>query len=145
MSSPPAKPAAKSAAEVCQHFPLNDEAKKLLRDGQTPRQFLDVLTEHKLYVDAIRLVGHALPKREAVWWALVCAKPSHGANPPPAVAEALAAADKWVRDPSEEHRRLCEATAEKAGYGTPAGCCAVAAFWSGGSLGPPHVPVIPPA
>jgi hypothetical protein len=36
------------------------------------------------------------------------------------------------------------AAAEAAGLDTPAGCAAVAAFWSGGSLGPPNVPVIPP-
>jgi hypothetical protein len=34
--------------------------------------------------------------------------------------------------------------AEAATFGTPAGCAAVAAFWSGGSLGPPNVPAIPP-
>jgi len=35
--------------------------------------------------------------------------------------------------------------AEAAELGTPAGCAAMAAFWSGGRLGPPDVPVVPPA
>jgi hypothetical protein len=49
-----------------------------------------------------------------------------------------------VADPSEENRRAAHSAAEAAGYGTPAGCAAAAAFWSGGSLGPPNVPPIPP-
>ena len=47
-------------------------------------------------------------------------------------------------DPIEENRRAAMATAEAVGFGTPAGCAGAAAFWSGGSLGPPHVQVIPP-
>jgi hypothetical protein len=49
-----------------------------------------------------------------------------------------------VSDPSEENRRQAMPAAEQATFGTPAGCAAVAAFWSGGSLGPPNVPPIPP-
>ncbi len=41
-------------------------------------------------------------------------------------------------------RRAAQAAAEVAGLEAPAGCAAMAAFWSGGSLGPPNVPVVPP-
>jgi hypothetical protein len=34
--------------------------------------------------------------------------------------------------------------AEAAGVGTPAGCAGIAAFFSGGSMGPPGTPVVPP-
>lgn len=139
-----AKVTAKTAAEVCKHFTPGDEAKPLLRDGQTPKQLFDLLLEKKLHLDAIRLLAAALPKREAVWWACQCARQAHGTNPPPKVAAALAAAEKWVADPSEENRRAAQAAAEAAEMKTPAGCAAMAAFWSGGSLGPPHVPTVPP-
>lgn len=139
-----AKVTAKTAAEVCKHFPLEEAAKKLLRDGLTPAQFLTALIEQQQFPDAVRLLAHALPKREAVWWACLCARAVAGSNPPPLIAAALQAAEKWVVDPSEENRRAAMPAAEAAEFKTPAGCAAVAVFWSGGSLGPPNVPVIPP-
>jgi hypothetical protein len=139
-----AKVTAKTAAEVCKHFPLDEEAKKLLRDGLTPAQFLTALIEKQQFPDAVRFLAHALPKREAVWWACLCARAVAGSNLPPPIAAALQAAEKWVVDPSEENRRAAMPAAEAAEFKTPAGCAAVAAFWSGGSLGPPNVPAIPP-
>jgi hypothetical protein len=138
------KVTAKTAAEVCKHFPLGDEAKGLLRDGQTPAQFLDVLIEKEQFIDAIRFLAHALPKREAVWWACLCGRSVAGSSPPPNIAAALQAAEKWVGDPSEDNRRAAMPAAEAAELKTPAGCTAMAAFWSGGSLAPPNVPVVPP-
>jgi len=135
---------AKTAAEVCKHFALGDEAKKLLRDGLTPAQFLDTLIEKQQFPDAVRFLAHALPKQEAVWWACVCARSVGGSNPPPKIAAALQAAEKWVADPSEGNRRAAMPAAEAAEFKTPAGCAAVAAFWSGGSLAPPNVPAVPP-
>lgn len=139
-----AKVTAKTAGEVCAHFPLGDEAKKLLRDGLAPRAFLDVLLDKQQFVEAARFLAHALPKREGVWWACLCARSVAGAKPPAKVAAALQAAEKWVADPSEDNRRAAWPAAEAAELGTPAGCAAAAAFWSGGSLGPANVPAIPP-
>jgi hypothetical protein len=144
MSNGLAKVAAKTAAEVCKHFPLGEEAKKLLRDGQTPAQFLDTLIDKQHFLDAARFLAHALPKREAVWWACLCGRSVAGANPPPKVGAAFQAAEKWVADPSEDNRRAAMPAAEAAQFKTAAGCAAVAAFWSGGSLGPPNAPVVPP-
>src|ERR671937_2023253 len=101
MSNGLAKVTAKTAAEVCKHFPLGDEAKKLLRDGQTPAQFLDLLIEKQQFPDAVRFLAHALPKREAVWWACLSGRSVAGSSPPPPIAGALQAAEKWVSDPSE--------------------------------------------
>lgn len=110
-----------------------------------PAQELARLIEHRLHPDAVLLVAGVLPRREAVWWACRCVRLAHGPNPPAAVAAALQAAERWAADPSEDHRRAAFTAAGEAGFGTPAGCAAVSAFWSGGSLGPPNVPAIPPA
>jgi hypothetical protein len=142
---PPSKTPAPTVAEICQRFPLGDESKKLLRDGLKPRAFLDLLIEKQQYLDAIRFLAHVLPRREGVWWACQCARSAAGPNPAAPYAAAVAAAEKWVADPSEANRRAAHAASEAAGLETPAGCAAMAAFWSGGSLGPPNVPVIPPA
>ena len=56
---------------------------------------------------------------------------------------ALQAADAWVRRPSEENRRAAHDAAEASGKRSPEAWAAMGAFWSGGSIGPPHVPEIP--
>ena len=144
-SGPLSKFAAKNAQEVCARFELGDEARPLLRPGLTPAQYLDVLLEKQQYQDATKFLAHGLPKREAVWWACLCAKTAVGASLPPPSAAAIKSAERWVMDPNEENRRAAMPAAEEAQFGTPAACAALAAFFSGGSLGPPNVPAIPPA
>jgi hypothetical protein len=144
-SGPLSKVTAQTAAEVCARFQLGAEAQPLLRPGQTPAQFLDTLVEKQQYLDAIKLLAHGLPKREAVWWACGCVKVAPGANAAPSAASAVKSAERWVVDPSEENRQAAMPAAEAAPFGTPAGCAALAAFFSAGSLGPPNVPAIPPA
>ena len=72
-------------------------------------------------------------------------KTAGGTGVPPAAAGALKTAERWVVDPTEENRQAAMPAAEAAPFGTAAGCAALAAFFSGGSLGPPNVPAIPPA
>jgi hypothetical protein len=138
------KVAAKTAAEICRHCPLGEAAGKLLRPDLTPSQYLEALMAKQLDVDALRFLAYALPKREAVWWACACARSGHGATLPAAAAAALQAAEKWAADPNEDHRRAAMAAAETAGLADPSGCAAAASFWSGGSLAPPNLPVVPP-
>jgi hypothetical protein len=96
------------------------------------------------FPEAVRLVAHALPKREAVWWACMCAR----AVPDPAVPEAdlkaLAAAEAWVRRPDEANRRAAMAAAQATRMQTAEAWAAVGAFWSGGSMAPEGQPVVPP-
>ena len=138
-----ARVTARTAKEVCEHFQLGKEARPLLRDGLTPAQFLQTLLDKQQFPDAVRFVAYALPKREAVWWACLCARQVLG-TAPPVQSVALKAAEKWVADPNEDNRRAALPAAEAAEVGTPAGCTAMAVFFSGGSLGPPNVAAIPP-
>jgi hypothetical protein len=132
----PRVPAA-TAAEVCQRFRLGRAAAALLRDDLTPGQFLDLLSAQRLFKDATSFVAHALPKREAVWWAVLCVREVAGPAAPELVAAALRAAEAWVQDPSEANRRAAREAATAAGASSPAGMAATAAFQSGGSIGPP--------
>ena len=144
-SGPLLKFTAKTAQEVCARFELSEEARALSRSGQTPAQCLDTLMDKQLFPDAIRFLAHGLPKREAVWWACYCAKTAAEANLPAPESAAIQRAERWVADPSEENRTALMPAAEAAKLGTPAGCAALAAFLSGGSMGPANVAAIPPA
>ncbi|MGE5346619.1 MAG: DUF6931 family protein [Acidithiobacillales bacterium] len=132
---------ARMAFEVCERFDIGDDARKLLKPEASPLQYLELLKGKKLLTAAIQFLAHALPKREAVFWACVCAR-SAGTFPDSA---ALRAAETWVADPSEKNRRAGQSAALADGVHTAAGCAAMAAFVSGGSLGPPEAPPAPPA
>jgi hypothetical protein len=137
----PSRPPARTAAEVAAGVPLSAPAQALLAPGQTARQFFDALVAAPLAEDAIRFLAAALPKREAVWWGVLCARDTAGT---PAARKAVAAAEAWVKDPSEANRRAAEAAANAAGHDTPPGTVAAAAFYSAGSLAPPNLPPAPP-
>ncbi len=138
------KVSAAKAVAVGKDLPLGDKARELLRDTLTPAQYLQLLMDNQQYLDGVRFLAHALPKREAVWWACLSARSAAGPNPAPPIRAALEAAEKWVADPSEDNRRPAMAAAEAATLATPAGCAAAAVFWSGGSLAPPNLPEVPP-
>lgn len=134
----------KTAAEVCQAYPLDEKATLVLNSAHTPREFLDSLIAKELFPEAIRFLAYALPKPAAVWWACLCIRHSFGAPTIKERKDALAAAARWVLDPSEQNRRAAEAPATAAGLGTPFGLAAIAAFWSGGSMNPPNLPPVAP-
>ncbi len=132
------------AAEICTAFQLDADAQSMLTETITPRAFVERLVERELWSDALRFMAHALPKREAVWWACQCVRSAAG----PAVvgkdAAAIAAAEAWVKEPTEEHRVAAMRGAEGTRHDTAAGWAAAAAAWSGGSLTAPELPVVPP-
>ena len=133
-------PMAASAAAL---FPLEPSNQELLAEDMPVPRFVKLLASHEQYLDAVRLIAHALAKRSSVEWACRCVRLVSGEDLSPVESGAIKAAEAWVADPSEEHRRKAGTTAEAAKQ-VPAGWAAMAAFWSGGSMAPPHAPVVPP-
>src|SRR4051812_46454440 len=133
MSHPVQPTGPRSTIELFAVAELSDDAKALLEGATTSppqRTFVTALVERELYSDAVRFIAHALPRREAVWWAWVCARKSAGDTPAPAIKAALDATERWIMQPSEETRRHAMHYAEIAEFGTPAGCAALSAFLS---------------
>ena len=95
--------------------------------------------------EAVRLVAHALPKREAVWWACMCAAHTAPSDLVEAERAALAAAELWVRAQTDAARRAAMAQAQATGFSIPEAWAAVAAFWSGELMAPEGQPAVPPA
>lgn len=132
------------AAEAVAGLDLSPEAKALYAPNAPTAVFLKALIDAELYADAIRLLGMALPRREAVWWGCLSARGALPAEPAPADVAALEAAEAWVYRPTEENRRACFAPAEAMNFETACAYAAMAAFWSGGSLAPPDAAVVVP-
>jgi hypothetical protein len=132
------------AQEVCAGLELSEAATKLLKPGLTAGEFFDALVRANLLTDAIPYTARLLPKKAAVWWGCLCvwnvARPAPSAK----IEAALQSVVKWLRDPSEENRRACDAAAKTVGNNQAAGMLATAAFLSEGSMSLPGQPVVKP-
>ena len=139
-----AKITAPSAQEICQLAAAGGHQLSP-PPGASPVEFLSQLVSARELEAAVKFLAFGLPKREAVWWACVCARmelPEPAQEP---VLNALVAAETWVRKPTDENRRAAMASAQAAKFESPAAWAAVAAFWSSGSMAPPDLPEVPAA
>jgi hypothetical protein len=105
---------------------------------------IDRLEAAQMLGDATRLYAFALPRREAVWWASMCATATTPNEQPTAERHAREAAEAWVRHQDEPSRRAAMAAARAAGLRSPEAWAAVAAFWSDGSIAAAGQPIVPP-
>ena len=117
----------------------------MLVDDMPVPQFIELLASREQFLDALRVVAHSLTKRSAVDWACRCVRTAAGDDLNPVDDAAVKAAEAWVADPDESHRRKAEAAAAAAEHKSAASWTAMAAFWSAGSMGPPTAPAVPPA
>jgi hypothetical protein len=133
---------APSAREICA-LATAGGFKLTAPDGVSPAQFVDGLLTAKNLNHAVQFFAFALPAREAVWWACQCSREELPDPVPQALQDVIAAAETWVRQPTEEHRRAAMSRAQATDFQAPAAWAAVAAFWSGGSLAPENLPEVP--
>jgi hypothetical protein len=124
---------------------LPTAAAAAVRDCKQVPEAIDRLESGGFLIEAVRLLAHALPKREAVWWACMCA--AHTALPDLPDADRLAreAAELWVRQQGDKNRRAAMRQAEATNFESPEAWAAVAVFWSGDTIGPEDQPSVPPA
>lgn len=124
---------------------LGEAALALAKPGVEMKALLGKLIEAGLVMDALRLFAYALPKREAVWWACLCARQALADPPDEADVAILKASEAWVYRPTDKARREAMALAEKSKFDHAAHWPAAAAFWSGGSIAPEDCPKVEPA
>jgi hypothetical protein len=144
MSQTLTKIAGKDLAPLRPVVELSAAAAAALKDCKLVTEAIDVLAAGGFPIEATRLLAHALPKREAVWWACMCA--AHTAPPDLPEPDRLArqAAELWVRQPTDKNRRGAMGLAEATTFETPDALCAYAVFWSGETIGPEDQPPVPP-
>ena len=119
---------------LCQTIELNETAKVLLQACPTSVDYIQQLVDKKLYTDAVKVLAHALPKREATWWACLCARKTLTDTLLATESKAIELAEAWVYKPSEENRKLLIPLVETAHFKSAASWAAVAAFWSGSNI-----------
>jgi len=145
---PPAQPANKlnrDLARVLPHLQLDEYGRSALAGCQDSVEALDRLEKAGFLTEATRLIAHALPQREAVWWACACSRHTASSGTDLAAETRVRdAAEEWVRKQTDEHRRAAMKQAEATGFGSAEAWAAVGAFWSGDSMAPPEAPKVPP-
>ena len=125
---------------------LSADARARLDAALNVRRYVDRLLTDGLEADAIDVLVHVLPKRYAIAWGLECLQRSGLGDPEadPVDRSAMAAAQRWLTDPTDENRRAAADIADRLRYQTPGAWLAAAAGWSGGSLLPPDQPEVRP-
>ena len=132
-------------APLLPRMELDADGLKLLDGAADAALGVTRLQDAGRLTDAARVAANALPKREAVWWACMCARAVPDPKQTPEDIAALDAAEAWVRRPDEKSRRAAMAAAEAAKFRSTEAWAAVGAFWSGGSLAPEGLAEVPPA
>lgn len=94
---------------------------------------------------AIRYLGHALPKLEALAWAAHLLQAwSRAAKLEVPEQQALDCAMRWLEEPTDEYRRAAHEAAEAAGGNSAERLLGYAVFMSGGSISQPDLPPVQP-
>ncbi len=140
VANPPGSP----LRQLCERAKIGDEAKALLTDALSTKEFLALLEEKELFRDALRIVAHMLPKREAIGWGCLCVRHILPNPKEKRLPDAQLAAERWVSAPTEENRWAAKQAADSEDRRTPSGMLALAVFFAGPSLAAPHLRPVPP-
>jgi len=134
---------AKNATEISQQAQIKIPAKDLLPLAQNAKHYTELLIENHLWIDAIAYLSHAITPREGIWWAWFCARK---ASSEVAEIKALALAENWIAQPTEENRKQATLMAERLPSGSPAQCVLQAIVQTGeteNEMTGDKIPVIP--
>lgn len=136
-----------SLGQLCRHFEWSEKVSAFITPNANVFTVFNSLTNHKYWFDAATLMAHALPKREAVWWATLVVRDYlafAAADTLPLEQAAINAVQQWLAKPEESHRLAANAAGQKAGNRLPSYWLAMGAFWSTGNITPEVGVVTPP-
>lgn len=138
-----------SLDSLCTLFEWSRPVGSFITPRATFQTVLQSLINHKYWFDAAMLLSHAMPQREAVWWAAricddyfeVCQLEGEGLAEQQKV---LQAARRWVTEPEEEMRMAAYHAASGLPNRLPAHWVGMAVFWATGNITPDAGVVTPP-
>jgi hypothetical protein len=110
---------AKNATEISRQAQIKIPAKDYLPLAQNARHYGELLVENQLWMDAIAYLSHAITPREGIWWAWFCARKASLPKSDPAEVKALALAEAWIAQPTDENRQAAQAASERLPSGSP--------------------------
>ncbi|HKJ18514.1 MAG TPA: hypothetical protein VJ984_14265 [Xanthomonadales bacterium] len=128
------KVTAKTARSLVGPGLLEPESAEFLDSDIRPEAFIKALSDADQLTDAVKVMTRALPVREAVWWACVCARQMVALTEDDVELAAVAAAEAWVFKPSEKNREQAFELVKQKGSNGAGSMCALAATFSEGNV-----------
>ncbi len=133
------------AKEITDLFEPGDQEKQLLAEHASSCDYLQALIKNEYYPEAVTFLAYALPKREATWWACLCARACLTEQSEVTDIKAIERAEAWVYKPNHENSQINFQAASATAFKTAAGWASMAAFWSGDNISPVEGNVVVPA
>ncbi|QPH54094.1 DUF6931 family protein [Pontivivens ytuae] len=99
--------------------------------GASAAEVLAELDGKGALMDMMQVLAHALPPREAIWWACLSGRDVAAEGTPP-----IEAAEAWVFKPGPETRIRARQALDTADNEDDTALCAMAASFADGTLGP---------
>ena len=87
---------------------LSPGALNLIKDDMPVGDYLEVLTDRQMYVDALMVLAYAMPIRFAVWWACLCIREIADRKLQVSEQAVWEAAARWVLVPTTARRNALE-------------------------------------
>lgn len=144
-ASPPMKIRFTLAEHMFRFIPPDEIPPELHKPAQSAEDFIEALCQASEWLPAIRYLALALPRREAVWWAIAVRRHFEtDTKMLPAEVAAWTAAAKWVYQPTEENRKATFPLAEALKFSTAAAYAALGAFYAAGNMAPEESKVFVP-
>ena len=133
-----------TSGQVLHEFTLSDEAQPLLTKDASIKEAIETLQANQLYNDLVQFISHAIPVREAIWWASLCIKQRHESWSPEQT-QCIQVAQRWTQSPAEDLRRKAEMLANELNLNCGPSWLAQAVFWNGsGSIVSEQLPRVLP-
>ncbi len=135
--------------ELCRQFEWSRSVSSFVTPRATFQTVLQSLINHKYWFDAVTLLSHAMPQREAVWWgARVCddylAENQMDDASRREEEQVLEAVRRWVNEPEETNRMAAHAAASGIPNRVPSHWVGMAVFWATGNITPDAGVITPP-
>ena len=126
---------ANPAARIIAHNNIVLQTQVTAPASATVAELLSELHEIGAVIDMLQLLAHALPPREATWWACLSARDllPDGSD---RLTPSIKAAEDWVLRPGEETRTLRAGRLDSAPNDDDTVFCAMAATFADGTLAP---------
>ena len=135
-SAPPG-PMDLRAVEVCAVFKVPAPALRLLEDDPSVGTAMNRFLAESHLAEARRMLAHAMPRRDAVWWAYLSAMEAARHKPfTPEQENSLDRVLAWLVSPTDAGRRACREAIRACGSTSIAGILCLAVWLSGGSVSP---------
>jgi len=115
--------------ELLPKLNASPEAKALFQPGQSPGEYLQVLEQNQKPMESVNLLSQGMPEKDAVKWASESSK-MVGDKLNSADQKALAAAEKWLANPTPETQNVASLAAAETNGAGPGGWAAQAAAWA---------------